>query len=142
MSEIVKTELCRTTEDSVLAGVCGGIARRFNIESWIVRTGFVLGILMIGLSPILYLICAFSFPKDSEAHDAYNAKILGVCSRLAKKMDWDIAIVRSVFTASLILSLIPSFGTTLIIYFIMHFVLPEYKNTAPNVVTVKTKDIN
>jgi len=143
MNSLIKSELCKSSTDSVLAGVCGGIAKRFKLESWVVRVGFVMGIIALGITPILYIVFAISFPKDSELHEAGNSKVLGVCSRLAKKMDWDIAIVRSVFLSCLLLSLIPSFGTTLLIYFIMHFVLPEQTTTAQsNVVDVSAKDLN
>ena len=53
-----------------------------------------------------------------------DKKVLGVCHRLAKRMDWDTGVVRSVFASSLLLSLIPSFGTTLLIYFLLHFIVP------------------
>lgn len=142
MNNLTKPELYKSSQDNVLFGVCGGIAQRLQMESWIIRVLFVLGI-VFGVTPLLYFIFAISFPKDTELSDSYNAKVLGVCARLAKKMDWDVAVVRSVFLCCLILSLIPSFGTTLVIYFIMHFILPEGampKNS--NVVDVSAKDLN
>ncbi len=138
-ASITKNELTRSTTDAVVTGVCGGLAKRFSMESWIVRVALVLSILLAGFGFFVYIILAFSIPKDTEVSEAYNSKILGVCLRISKKYGWEVGIVRAVFASSLLLSLIPSFGTTLIIYFLMHFFLPANNS---GVVDVEAKDIN
>jgi len=53
--------------------------------------------------------------------------------------NWEVGIVRTIFASCLLLSLIPSFGTTLLIYFIMHFFLPAHQ---ASVVDVEAKELN
>ena len=60
MGQLISNQLCKSTTDSVFTGVCGGLAKRFKIESWIVRVIFVLGA-MVGLTALLYFIFVFSF---------------------------------------------------------------------------------
>lgn len=115
-----------SSEDRMIFGVCGGIAKHFGWDSWMVRTLFVVGVLALGLTPILYLIFAFSFLSDKPGDSAAeNKRILGVCARLAQRMDWDVSMVRSAFACSLLISLVPSFGTTLLIYFVLYFFMPS-----------------
>lgn len=138
-TSITQNELTRSTSDAVIAGVCGGLAKKFSMESWIVRVGLALSIVFFGFGVLVYIILAFSLAKDSELAGSYDSKVLGVCLRIAQKYNWEVGIVRTVFASSLLLSLIPSFGTTLLIYFLMHFFLPS---NAGNIVDVQAKDIN
>jgi len=50
----------------MIAGVCGGIAEYFGIDSTLVRVGYVLlGIFSAGFpSIIVYLILAFVMPEE------------------------------------------------------------------------------
>ena len=136
---MAQNEFTRSTSDAVIAGVCGGLAKKFNMESWMVRVALALSVLFFGFGILVYIILAFSVAKDTEISEAYNSKILGVCLRISQKYNWEVGIVRTLFASCLLLSLIPSFGTTLIIYFLMHFFLPANNNV---VVDVQAKDIN
>jgi phage shock protein PspC (stress-responsive transcriptional regulator) len=89
---------------------------------------------------LIYVILAFSLPKDTDLKSAYEPKLLGVCLRIAQKYYWEVGIVRTIFASCLLLSIIPSFGTTLLIYFVLHFFLPQTRTES--VVTVKAKDLN
>ncbi len=55
--------LTRSATDSILGGVCGGLARYFGIDSTIVRLVFVLAVLS-GLSPLIYIILWIIMPKE------------------------------------------------------------------------------
>lgn len=57
------TRLTRTSNDKMLAGVCGGLARYFGIDSTIVRLVFVLAVLS-GLSPLVYVVLWVVMPQD------------------------------------------------------------------------------
>ncbi len=57
------TPLTRTSDDQLLTGVCGGIARRLNVNSNVVRAAFIGG-LVTGLSPLAYVVCWIAMPKD------------------------------------------------------------------------------
>ncbi len=52
----MNTQLVRSTNDKMIAGVCGGLARYFGIDTTIVRLVFVLAVFAGGASPLIYLI--------------------------------------------------------------------------------------
>lgn len=57
--------LVRTTYDSILFGVCGGIAKYFDVDVTWIRLGFALAAIFSFGSPILiYIILIFVMPKD------------------------------------------------------------------------------
>jgi phage shock protein C len=55
--------LTRSATDSMIGGVCGGLARYFGIDSTIVRLIFVLAVLS-GLSPLIYVVLWIIMPKE------------------------------------------------------------------------------
>lgn len=56
-----------SVNDKKLAGVCGGMAQYFEVDSTIVRVLWVLGTIITGVFPGLfaYLVCAIIIPKPS-----------------------------------------------------------------------------
>lgn len=57
--------LYRTTgSDAVLCGVCGGIARYFNVDPTVVRVATVLLVVPGGMSLWVYIIAALIMPKE------------------------------------------------------------------------------
>ncbi len=57
--------LTRTTgPDAVICGVCGGIARYFNVDPTIVRVATVLLVVPGGMSLWVYVIAALIMPKE------------------------------------------------------------------------------
>lgn len=54
--------LYRSKEDVVLGGVCGGIAEKLEIQSWVVRVGWVLISLAYGVGIILYILLWIFLP--------------------------------------------------------------------------------
>ncbi|MEN9933836.1 MAG: hypothetical protein RLZZ387_415 [Chloroflexota bacterium] len=61
------TQLKRTSGDKMIAGVCGGLARYFNIDPAIVRLLFVLAVFAGGVSPLIYVVLWIIMPLDSVA---------------------------------------------------------------------------
>ncbi len=57
--------LYRSKSDRMIAGVCGGLAKRFNISSTWVRLAFVLIVLLGGAGFLLYLILWVIMPEES-----------------------------------------------------------------------------
>ncbi len=53
----------RSKTDKKLAGVCGGIAEYFNIDSTLVRLVFVLLSMAGGMGVLGYLICMIVIPE-------------------------------------------------------------------------------
>ncbi|SHJ69369.1 PspC domain-containing protein [Paramaledivibacter caminithermalis] len=64
--------LYRSRNDRILAGVCGGIADYFGIDTSLVRIAWVIFTLMGGAGIIAYIICAIVFPEGSSYNTALN----------------------------------------------------------------------
>lgn len=58
-------KLFRSTRDRKLAGVCGGLAEYFNIDSTLVRVIFILFCFAAGGSVLAYIILALIMPVDN-----------------------------------------------------------------------------
>jgi phage shock protein C len=50
--------------DAILCGVCGGIARYFNVDPTVVRVATVLLVAFAGLSLWVYIVAALIMPKE------------------------------------------------------------------------------
>lgn len=59
--------LKRTTSNQVVAGVCGGLAREFNIDVVPIRLIFII-LTLAGILPgvLLYLVLWIVMPEDDE----------------------------------------------------------------------------
>jgi phage shock protein C len=57
--------LYRSKSDRMIAGVCGGLARRFNISSTWVRLAFALFVLLGGSGFLIYLFLWIIMPEES-----------------------------------------------------------------------------
>ena len=56
-------KLYKSSTDKKLAGVCGGIAEYFNIDSTLVRLGWVVFSLLGGSGLLAYIIAAIIMPE-------------------------------------------------------------------------------
>lgn len=70
-------KLTRSKNDKVFSGVCGGIGEYFDIDSTIIRLGFVVLIFMsFGTAILVYFISSLVIPEDDGViyHDStdYN----------------------------------------------------------------------
>lgn len=117
---IVQSKWIRS-ERGWIAGVCQGLGERFDIAPGILRLFWVLSVLLFGVGLIFYFICAFCLPIEGKEDKAYEPKILGVCSRLAQKLDMDVGLIR-VLTVIIALG---SIGVTIVGYIILHFLIPN-----------------
>lgn len=104
----------------ILGGVCKGLARRFDVDVLWVRLAFLIGFLFFGTGCGIYLLLLVSFPREDRIDKAYDSRILGVCSRLAIRFQFDVGITR----ACAILLLFATFGATFALYVILYFILP------------------
>ena len=66
------TRLTRSTSARMVAGVCAGIARYFNIDPVIVRLLFVVAVFAGGVSPLLYALLWIVIPQDSAPSAALS----------------------------------------------------------------------
>lgn len=59
----MKKKLYRSTENKVIAGVCGGIADYFDIDPTLVRLAWVLFCVLGGSGVLAYIIAALIIPE-------------------------------------------------------------------------------
>jgi len=58
--------LRRSTDDRMLAGVAGGLARYLNVDATLVRIGMVVLTLLTGAGAALYIAAWLLIPADGE----------------------------------------------------------------------------
>lgn len=63
----METRLLRSKNDRIVAGVCAGLARYFNIDPVIVRLLFVVLVMFAGVSPLLYALLWIVIPEEGSA---------------------------------------------------------------------------
>jgi phage shock protein C len=69
----MNTQFVRSKSDKMIAGVCGGIARYFNIDPAIVRLLFVLSVFLGGVSPLVYVVLWIVMPEESASYSTSQA---------------------------------------------------------------------
>lgn len=62
----MEKRLYRSRTDRMIWGVCGGLAKYFNVDSTLVRVVFVLLALMSGIGIIAYIILAIVMPLEGS----------------------------------------------------------------------------
>jgi phage shock protein C len=62
----MRSKLFRSSKDSMIGGVCGGIAEYFDIDSTLVRLLAVLVVLLGGAGVVAYIIAWIVIPKNPE----------------------------------------------------------------------------
>lgn len=74
---MMNKKLTRSITDRKIAGVCGGIAEYFGIDSNLVRILWVLFALGGGSGLIVYIICALLIPEEPAGKElfAFPAKL-------------------------------------------------------------------
>ena len=120
----VNNEKWVRSPDGILAGVCQGLSGAFKVDPWIVRILWIASVLTFGVGLGLYIILAVSLPRQDKANDAYSKRILGVCSRVARKLEIEVGLVRA---GAIVLGLM-SAGAVVVGYIILHFILDQQGN--------------
>lgn len=62
----MKKKLCKSRTDKKIAGVCGGLAQYFGIDSTIIRLALVLLVLCAGTGLLAYIVAAIVLPDEDE----------------------------------------------------------------------------
>lgn len=68
----MQKKLQRSAENSILFGVCGGVAEYFNVDPTIVRLLFVVLAIAGGPGALLYIILLIVMPKPDETEKFKN----------------------------------------------------------------------
>lgn len=64
--EIIMKKIYKSVNDKCIAGVCGGIAEYFNIDSTIVRLIWAIFICFLGTGILAYILAAIIIPNPPE----------------------------------------------------------------------------
>ena len=67
-------KLYRSLSDKKLAGVCGGIAEYFGLDSTLVRVGWAVVSLFAGAGVLAYIACALIIPEKPENPNVVDAE--------------------------------------------------------------------
>ena len=67
-------KLYRSVSDKKLAGVCGGIAEYFGLDSTLIRVGWALVSLFAGAGVLAYIVCALIIPEKPENPNVVDAE--------------------------------------------------------------------
>ena len=63
----MEKKLYKSVTDKKIAGVCGGLAQYFGIDSTVVRLVLVLAVLFAGVGVLAYIIAALVMPTEPVA---------------------------------------------------------------------------
>ena len=59
-------KLYRSTTDKKLAGVCGGFAEYFGVDTTLIRLGWAIVSLFAGAGVLAYIVCAIVIPEKPD----------------------------------------------------------------------------
>ena len=65
--------LVRSSSDKVIAGVCGGLARQFGIDSNLLRVLFVLGAIFLQFGWLIYVALWLLLPAEGSGRTGFDA---------------------------------------------------------------------
>jgi len=64
----MEKRLYKSSTDKMLAGVCGGVAEYFAVDSTLVRLGYAALVICGGTGLLLYIICAIVIPTKPQEY--------------------------------------------------------------------------
>ncbi len=115
--------------DKILGGVCGGISESIGINANIIRLIFVISLIFGFSGGWVYIILLVILPKNAGKEEIIdieekennrifrtwqNRMIAGVCSGIAKYLNWDVSLVRIIF---IIMTMAGGIGIILYLFF-------------------------
>ena len=68
----MRKTLYKSRNDRMVAGVCGGLAEYFGLDSTLIRIVWAVMILMGGSGLALYIVCAIIIPNDTDGRSIYQ----------------------------------------------------------------------
>ena len=129
----MKRKLYRDRFDKKIAGVCGGLAQRFQIDSTLIRIiFFILCLVTAGTWILVYIILALIIPLgpisyiESNYKKMYKSKrdkvFLGVLGGISAYFGFNANILRIIFIVCMIFT---AFVPLSIIYLVLAAIIPD-----------------
>lgn len=77
MEQTSQKKLCRSRSDRIIAGVCGGLAKYFEVDPLLVRLIFLAAVFINGSGLLIYIILLLVMPLEpgSEINVNRDAKV-------------------------------------------------------------------
>jgi phage shock protein PspC (stress-responsive transcriptional regulator) len=116
------------SRDGALFGVCKGLARSVEIPVGLFRILWIVSVLFMGIGLGLYILLAIALPYEDQTDQALKPMFLGVCAKVAQRMNMEVGIARLLALILLLMSL----GATFVGYVILYFVLEEKHASPPS----------
>jgi|Deesub1362A_J573_1020465.scaffolds.fasta_scaffold00274_48 phage shock protein C len=69
-------KLQRSRKDKIIAGVCGGLAKYFGVDSTLIRLIFIVGAFLKGITILIYLVLAIIMPEE-DAEEVRKVREVG-----------------------------------------------------------------
>ncbi len=121
-------ELHRSTNNKVIAGVCGGLAESIQVNPIVLRIAFLISILLGGAGLLIYIALWIILPQrdyqvvfENRFFRPLNQRMLGgVCIAIANELKIDVSLIR---LASVLISLY--FGSGILIYIFLWIAIPS-----------------
>ncbi len=64
-------KLRRSTRDKILAGVCGGFGKYFDIDPVMIRLAWVLFCILGGSGILAYILCIIIIPEEEDIYSNF-----------------------------------------------------------------------
>jgi phage shock protein C len=122
--EINENKKWKRSTDGWIAGVCEGLGKSFDVNPNLIRVIWLIALFAFGTGALIYLMFALVLPREDELIDYHQDKVLGVCRRISEQTGIELAVVRLLA----VFSVITSAGLTLLLYLLLHFLLPTPKD--------------
>ena len=68
----MEKKIYKSRTDIKIDGVCGGIAKFFNVDPTIVRLIWLIAVLFGGTGVLAYIICMIVIPREPDVKDYTN----------------------------------------------------------------------
>jgi phage shock protein PspC (stress-responsive transcriptional regulator) len=109
------------SKNGFLAGICSGLSESFGFNVTAMRLLWIAALCFYGFGLALYVMLAVSLPRQDRLEQAFNRRLLGVCGKIARKMCWEVGLVRF----ATILLAFGSFGFAVLAYIVLYFSFEE-----------------
>lgn len=128
-------KLRRDKQQAVIGGVCAGLANYFSVDPILVRIAFLILFFTLGSGIFIYILLWLAVPENKDTtsthtsrklfRDSENKMLGGVCSGLGGYLGVDRVWLRLAFLVSFFV-----FGSGLLLYIVLWFILPKAKTAS------------
>ena len=107
--------------NGVFGGVCGGLAYKLDVPAFVLRLALTVSFLCtFGITLLIYFAAVLAFPNEFTQAFGTQPKFLGVCHRLAPKLNIHETWLRfALLIAFVFTAFVPVFAAYMLVFVIM-----------------------